>query len=252
MYNGFMNISVVVLTKNEEENIRGCLESVKWANEIIVVDDFSYDKTAKIARSFGAKIYKRKLNNDFSGQRNFAMRKCTKKWILFLDADERISSELAKEITHHPSPITHYQAFRIRRVDYLWGKKLKYGDIRRVNLVRLGEKGAGKWVRRVHEKWEIEGEIGNIKGEILHFPHRNVSHFLKKIRKYALIHARQLQNEGVKANLLQIIFYPLGKFIANYIFKLGFLDSTAGFVHAVMMSFHSFIARSELWLRQDA
>ena len=127
---------------------------------------------------------------------------------------------------------------------------LRYGDLRNIKLIRLGRKDKGKWERTVHEFWNLNGKLEELKYPLLHYPHQNVAQFLEKVRQYSLMHAQALEQEGVKGRLWQIIIYPLGKFTFNYFLNLGFLDGTAGFVHAMMMSLHSFLARSQLWLKQ--
>ena len=248
-----MDISVVVIAKNEQENIGRCLRSVGWADEIILIDGYSEDKTRKIAEKFSAQVYQRKLGGNFAAQRNYGIKKAKNEWVLFIDADETIPPDLAYEIQNLPPKTNQqYNAFKIPRIDYMWGKEIKYGDVKGARLVRLGRKKAGKWKRAVHEVWDIQGKIGELKNPILHYPHKNITEFLEKVRIYAFLHASQLEKEGVKANFSHIVFLPAGKFLTNYIFKLGFLDGTAGFIHAAMMSFHSFIARAELWLKQKS
>jgi glycosyltransferase involved in cell wall biosynthesis len=244
-------ISAVVLSKNEERNIKECLESLKWCNEIVVVDDYSTDKTRGIAKELGAKVFLHHLNNDFAAQRNFALRQAQGEWVLFLDADERISLELAEEIKKVTQistvVVTCVNGFWLKRQDYFAGRWLKYGEMANVRLLRLARKNAGRWKREVHEVWEIKGKVGELRNPILHYPHPTISDFLKNINFYSNLHAQALKKEGVKPSLFRIIANPLGKFIQNYILKKGFLDGMPGLIVALMMSFHSFLARAKLW-----
>jgi len=249
-----MKITVAILAHNEEKNIRKCLESflsLPWVGEIVVIDDYSVDETVKIAEDLGAKIYKRKLAGDFAAARNYTLSKSLYDWTLFVDSDERISSELADEISR--LELLKQSGYSIKRVDHLWGKSLRYGDVSNVWLTRLVKKGTGKWERRVHEVWigKEKAKIGRLSGVINHYPHQSVGEFIESVRKYALLHSRALQAQGKVTNVCEVIFYPVGKFILNYLVKLGLLDGTAGFVHAMIMSFHSFIARAELLIADE-
>jgi len=241
-------ISAVVLTKNEEENIKECLESLKWCDEIIVIDDYSEDNTRETAKILGAKVFLRHLNNDFGQQRNFALKQAQGEWVLFIDADERISSALASEIKYKVLS-SKYKGFYLKRHDFFGGKWLKYGETAKVKLLRLGKRRAGEWKRKVHETWEIKGKLGELKNPIPHYPHQTISEFLESINFFSTLHAEVLFKEGVKTNTFQIIVYPLGKFFQNYFLRLGFLDGTPGLIVALMMSFHSFLARAKLYLK---
>lgn len=246
-------ISAIVLTKNEEKNIRACLESLGWCHELMVVDDYSADKTREIAKVKGAKIFLHRLDNNFASQRNFGLGKATGKWVLFVDADERVSPALRAEITNYvrqpAARMINYQGFNLRRQDYFGGRWLQHGETAGVRLLRFGRRGAGQWQRKVHEFWDIQGEIGEFKNPLLHYPHPNLSDFLEHINFYSTLHADVFHEQGARSGLLRIIINPLAKFMINWIFKLGFLDGTAGLVTALMMSFHSFLARSKLYLK---
>lgn len=240
-------ISAVVLTKNEEENIRECLKTLRWCNEVIVIDDESEDKTCQIAQKLGAKVFTRSLKDNFAGQRNFGLRKAKNKWILFVDADERIPPKLETEIKRTIKE-EKFVGFYLRREDFIWGRRLKYGETANVRLLRLGQKGAGEWQRRVHETWEIQGRVGELKEPLFHYPHPTMSKFLEEINFFTSLNAAEFLREGKGVGLIQILAYPLGKFLQNYIFRLGFLDGTPGIIMALMMSFHSFLTRAKLYL----
>lgn len=242
-------ISAVILTKNEEKNIKKCLESIKWCDELIVVDDQSTDKTTSIAEKMGAKIYVRELNGDFSKQRNFGLEKAKGDWILFVDADERVTEPLWFEIMQHTnSSISNANGFYIKRRDIMWDRELSYGETGSSKFIRLGKKGFGKWEGAVHEKWKIKGKKIILEKELVHYPHDNVKSFLNEINFYTSLRAEELQRKNVKSNFLSILIYPVGKFFINYITKQGFRDGAPGLINAVMMSFHSFLVRSKLWL----
>ncbi|MEK7502101.1 MAG: glycosyltransferase family 2 protein, partial [Patescibacteria group bacterium] len=190
-------ISAVVLTKNEEKNIVDCLESLSWCDEIIVVDDNSEDRTAEISKKFSAKVFIRNLNSDFSKQRNFGLEKASGDWILFVDADERVTPLLRKEIIQSTNnPINQYDGFYIKRKDFMWEKELKYGETGNVVLLRLARENKGEWEGKVHEEWKVKGSVGEFKNSILHYPHPTISEFLKEINYYTDIRAKELFEKG--------------------------------------------------------
>lgn len=244
-------ISAVVLTKNEEKNIEGCLRSLQWCGEIVVIDDYSTDETWKIAKKLGAKVFQRSLDDDFATQRNFGLEKTGGEWILFVDADERVSDALVSEISSiGGKTLDGYDGFRIKRLDTMWGRLLWHSEAGKVRPLRLAKKEKGRWVGKVHERWEIEGRVGELSNYIQHYPHPTIAEFLADINFYSTLRTQELFACGVRISGWQILAYPLGKFFQNYFLKLGFLDGIPGFLVAVMMSFHSFLSRSKLWLLQ--
>lgn len=280
-------ISAVVLSHNDCLNIERTLQSLIWCDEIIVVDDFSSDKTletvhkvCKDIKFVPYKVFQRTLNDDFSAQRNFGLAKATGEWVLFVDSDEVVSKNLANEIKQVTStsssrvpPLTRDVAispdcgacpernegstsprndklngYYIKRQDFLFGKWLRYGETAGTKLLRLAKKDAGTWVRPVHEVWNIKGPTGVLKHPLLHFPHPNVAQFLSKINHYSTLNAQYFYKTNAPSHAWQILVYPKAKFFLNYIIRLGFLDGTQGFIFAILMSFHSFLTRGKLWL----
>ncbi|PIR80352.1 MAG: glycosyltransferase family 2 protein [Candidatus Levybacteria bacterium CG10_big_fil_rev_8_21_14_0_10_35_13] len=246
-------LSVVILIKNEEKNIVDCLESILWADEIIIVDDFSKDRTVEIIESFKNKkirIYKNNLNNDFSAQRNFGLSKTTKKWILFLDADERVAEELKEEINTIiiNSSENVKDGYFVKRKDVIWGKMLNHGESGNIKLLRFGKKHSGVWVGKVHEEWQVNGKTEELGSFLLHYPHQTLNEFLTEINFYSSLRANELYEKKITVSYLDLLKYPVAKFLLNYFLKLGFLDKMEGLIFALMMSFHSFLVRGKLWL----
>jgi len=245
------SITAVILTKNEEENISNCLKSLSWCDEIIVIDDNSRDKTVEIARKCKAQIFVNPLGNDFSKQRNFALTEANGLWVLFIDADEIVPDALAYEIQNAIGQ-GNFNGFYIKRVDSMWGKQLIYGETGRMKLLRLAKKDSGLWEGKIHEIWKIREPVGILNNSLHHFPHASLREFLKEINFYTDIRAEELKEKNIKASFWDILSYPSGKFIVNYVFKRGFMDGINGLVFAIIMSFHSFLVRGKLWiLRHD-
>ncbi len=249
-----MTITAAVLTKNEEKNIERCLKSVAFCDEIIVIDDYSTDATLKKVEDLKSKvkslkIYKRELKEDFAGQRNFAMKQAANEWVLFIDADEEVSKELQNSCVDTRRVIND-RAYYIKRRDFWWGRELKYGEIKKVRnkgIIRLVKKNSGKWMGNVHEVFYTAESAGTLNGFLNHYPHPTLKEFLQDINAYSLMRAKELYNHGKSTNVLEILFFPLFKFILNYFIYLGFLDGPAGFAYAFFMSFHSFLVRAKLY-----
>jgi glycosyltransferase involved in cell wall biosynthesis len=242
-------ISAVILTKNEEKNIEECLRGLSWCDEKIVIDDNSTDKTVEIAKKMGAKVYTHAVKNDFSQQRNFGLEKAKEDWVLFVDADERVSSALWYEIVARINePIENFAGFFLKRKDSIWGKELEHGEVGNIQLLRLARREAGKWEGRIHETWKVKGKTDTLKNPLFHYPHQTIAEFLQEINQYTDVRAYELYENKVTVNWFYILLYPKAKFIVNYFFKAGFLDGIPGLVLALMMSFHSFLVRGKLWI----
>jgi glycosyltransferase involved in cell wall biosynthesis len=243
------SITAIILTKNEEKNIKNCLKSLSWCDEIIVVDDNSQDKTVEIARKHKAKIFINPLHGDFASQRNFALAKAKSEWVLFIDADEIVPDSLAYEI-QNATGSNNFNGFYIKRTDILWGKQLRYGETGNMKLLRLAKKDSGLWEGKIHEKWNIKNPAGILQNPIRHFPHKTLGEFIKEINFYTDIRAHELNEINVRISFCGIFLYPLGKFMVNYVFKRGFMDKIPGLIFATVMSFHSFLVRGKLWILQ--
>lgn len=244
-----MELSAVILTKNNKDIIGSLIDNLSFCDEVVVVDDFSDDGTDIVAKQHGAKVFKRELNENFAKQRNFGLDHCLGEWVIFVDSDENVSDELKKEILRVINNNT-ISAYQIRRNNQFLGKVLKHGEAGAVELTRLAKKNSGRWERNVHEYWNVKGKTGRLKGYLNHNPYKSLDEFVEKINNYSSMHAKANYKEGKKSSLLKIAFYPGLKFLSNYILKIGFLDGVYGFVFALLMSLHSFLAWSKLWIMQ--
>lgn len=244
-------ISVVILTKNEANRIARCLLSVLWADEVIIIDDYSLDKTREHAKEAlpKVKIFSRALNGDFAAQHNFGLEKAKGDWVLFVDADEIVSPALQKEILEKvqtsPKDIV---GFLFRRQDWFLNTKLAHGETSSWKSVRLAKAGAGKWRREVHEVWEISGKVAEMQNPIEHTSHETVTSLIQTLNFYTTIDARHMHStDHIHFQLFRVFANPLGKFLQNFFLRLGFLDGFAGFVMAFMMSFNSLLVRIKIY-----
>ena len=250
-------LSAVLLTKNEEKKLPKCLKALKFCDEVIMIDDNSTDNTISIARKFGAKIYRRDMNLDFATQSNYGIKKAKGDWTLLVDADEIVSPELASEILSmcHPAldagSRARFSAFSFPRHDYFMGRLLKYGETGNSRVTRLVKKGKGEWSRRVHPNLKVDGKVSELNSPILHYPHEKINEFVKSVNRWSEWHALALKEEGKKSLLLKVFLWPPLKFINNYLYKGGFNDGTPGFIHATLMSLHSFLAWSILYVNNN-
>ncbi len=245
-----MQITAIILAQNEEHQIQEAIRSVSFCEEILVIDDISTDKTLEIAKRTGAKVISHESFGDFASQRNFALRCATYDWVLFLDADERISDTLKKELNSTLFLNESKNSYFIKRRDFFWGKELKWGETykaRNTGLIRLIHKNKGSFKYSVHERFISDGLTGRLNGYINHFPHQTIKEFVLHINRYSSLRAQELFNQRVSPRFFPIIYFPLGKFIFTYFVLLGFLDGPQGFVYSFLMSFHSFLVRTKLY-----
>lgn len=231
-----MKISVVIITLNEEDRLENTLKSsAEIADEIVVLDSFSSDKTLDIARQYGCQIYQNRFV-DYGSQKNLALAKAKNQWVLNLDADERISESLKKEILklkqQQDIPV---DGFLINRKTYYQGKWIKHSGWYPDRKLRLFRKSKSKWEGRVHEGLHLDGTTGRIKGDIIHFTYRNLDDHLQRINRYSGLQAQDIA-QSKKLLYLRALLLPPVTFIRFYIWKLGILDGFPGLVIALVSS----------------
>ncbi len=222
------NLSIIVLTRNH--TIRKELkDSLDFAGEVIIKEHHDLE--------------------DYALARNQSLKKARGEWVLFVDDDEQITPQLQREIMR---AITSkiFSAYRLRRIDSFLGRSLRHGENGAVKIIRLAKRNAGEFVRPVHEIWSVKGRVGELSSPLIHFPHKSISSFLAKLNNYSTLEASYRASYGVRSSLFHIIFYPPAKFFQNYFLRLGFLDGAPGTIMAVMMSFHSYLTWTKLYLMQ--
>ncbi len=240
-------LTAVIIAKNEAASLPECLASLKFCDRILVIDNQSADATAKVALALHARVLKFAVSGDFAMERNFALDQVKSGWVLFVDADETVPADLAQEIVNAiKNPRIH--GYFLPRIDFMWGRQLKYGDTGTVNLLRLGQAGQGRWSGRVHETWQISGPAGRLSHPLIHRPHPTLEKFLQKINFYSSVRAGELYDAKKTASIWQVIVYPPAKFVFLWLVKLGFLDGMPGLIHAMTMAFYTFLVRGKLYL----
>ncbi|AEA46585.1 glycosyltransferase family 2 protein [Archaeoglobus veneficus] len=233
-------ISVVMLSYNSEKEIKDSLDSVKWADEIIVIDSYSRDRTVDIAKECGAKVYQ----HDFLGfakEWEFGISKAKNEWVLILATDERIPEELADEIKEAIKN-SDYDGYKIPRLNYYLGFKLKFTTWPDYQL-RLFKKSRARVVdREVHEHVVVNGKVGKLKNPVIHLPMETVEDRINKMNRYTTLEARQILKEGRRITVAHLIFLPLWTFIYRFFIRGGFLDGVGGFAFSINAAYYSFIA----------
>lgn len=238
-----INLSVVILTKNEERNIRPCLESIKgWAGEIIVVDDESQDKTVDIARQYTDRIIIKKM--DVEGRhRNFAYSLAKNPWVLSLDADEQVTEELKKEIGERLSKPSEYNGFTIPRRNYIGNYWVKHGGWYPSPQLKLFKKDKFRYEEvAVHPRAFMDEPCGHLKQDIIHYSYKNIEDFLQKLNNQTSREAQKWFKQNKPMRLVRFIWRTIDRFIRTYIGKRGYKDGFIGFVVALFAGIYQFLS----------
>jgi glycosyltransferase involved in cell wall biosynthesis len=252
-----MKISATIITLNEEENIREACESLAWADEIVVVDSGSTDKTVEIAEACGARVTIREWKG-FSAQKQFAAEQTLNDWIFSLDADERVSEELEASIATLRKKSDNELAggYRVARRSYYQERWIKGGGWYPDWQLRLYKKSVGHWEPRlIHEsvKMESAARVEKLAGDILHYSGKDAAYHHRMIgERYAPLAAQQMLEEGRRTTPLKIATAAPSAFIGSYILKGGFRDGLAGLSIASFAAHHAFLKHIMLWEKQKA
>ena len=242
-------LSFFIITKNSEETLDDCLKSVQGlADEIILVDSFSTDKTLDIAKQYNAKIYQREFTN-FQDQKQFALDKCSCEWVLNLDSDEELSPELKKEISKVINTKTKYKLFSLKEQVTFLGRQMKYSGLTGFTKERLALRLGAKYIGGpVHEKLFNDGPKGCLKSYYHHTPYTSIEQYFDKFNRYTTLGAQKLFDSGKKFNFLYLFRQPVD-FIKIYIFRRAFLDGIQGFLWAWFSSTYPTVKYAKLWYR---
>jgi len=243
-----VKLSAVVITKNEEKNVRECLASVSWADEIIVVDAGSTDRTLDIVKEFTQKVYSRPWDG-YGAAKNFGLTQCSGEWILSVDADERVTQELREEILGKLSKIDQKViAFSVpRRANFL-GKWIYHCGWYPGRITRVFRRSAGRFTdEKVHERLETNGKTVSLQSDLLHYTDPNLKSYFEKFNKYTSLAAEELLDCRKRFSLVKLIINPIWIFFRMYILRLGFLDGIPGFILCVLSANYVFTKYAKLW-----
>jgi len=240
-------LSVTIIAWNEEERLRSCLESVSWADEIVVADAESSDKTVQLAREFTDRVWVRPWPG-FAIQKNFALDQATGDWILSLDADERVSPELAQRVKAIVTADGPADGYLVPRRNMFWGAWVRYGGLYPDYQLRLFRRGAGRFVEdAVHESVRVTGRVETLGEALLHHSYRDLEDFVRRSNRYSTLAARDWLRRGRRVGVPGLIMKPLGRFFSMYILKRGFLDGWRGLVLAVLYAEYVFLRMAKAW-----
>jgi glycosyltransferase involved in cell wall biosynthesis len=243
-------LTVITLTLNEERNIRDCLTSARWADEVIVVDSGSKDRTLAIAHEFTPHVFSIEWKG-YGAARNYALEKATGDWILWLDADERVTPELEEEIRGIlRGPSGDVDGYAIARRAYFLGRWIRHSGWYPGRVVRLFRRGKAHFSEtHVHEQLKIDGTVLNSRNDIIHFTDPDLAHYLQKFNTYTSLAAEDMVAAGRKFTLFDLLLRPPFQFVKMFFLRRGFRDGMQGFILAVLSSAYVFTKYAKLWER---
>lgn len=240
-------LTVTIITRDESANLPDALESVAWADEIVVVDAQSGDDTAAIARRFTPRVIVRDWPG-YVAQKNFAAEQACHDWILSLDADERVTPALAEEVRRVLAAPPGEAGFRVPRASFYLGRWIRSTDWYPDFQLRLYDRRRARWEGRyVHESVKADGPVGTLRGELLHYPYRDIAHHVQTIDRYTTLAARQAAERGARASVADLVVRPPLAFLRNYVLRLGLRDGQAGLVVSLLNSYYVFLKFAKLW-----
>ena len=239
-------VSVIIITKNESKNIKSCLVSVDWSDEIIVVDSESTDGTIEIVKKFTDKVFINKWEG-YALQKSYALSLAKNEWVLSLDADERITQKLADEIISLDLVNNKFDAFKIHRENYFLGKKITtcgWGSDYQLRLFRKSKTTLSP--RLVHEGFIVNGNVGVLKNSMIHYSYVELKEGFYKINEYSTLEANEKFNRK-KVTFVSIVFYPIIAFLQHYIIRRGFMDGKHGLMVSLMHAMTKLQVQMKMW-----
>jgi glycosyltransferase involved in cell wall biosynthesis len=244
-----MKISAIILTKNAEEVIGDCIDSVSFCDEVIIIYDGSTDRTLEVAKLLDVKVFS-VISRNFAERRNYGAKKAKGEWLLYIDSDERISSELRENIKRVVSGDDVFDAYRLQRKNFYFGNH-EWPQIEK--LERLFKKTSlEEWYGEIHETAKVDGKIGDIDGYLLHFTHRNLTSMVEKTVSWSEIEAElRFKNNHPKMSWWRFFRVMITAFYESYVRQKGYKAGTAGVVESIYQSFSMFITYAKLWEMQN-
>jgi glycosyltransferase involved in cell wall biosynthesis len=244
---GRLPVSVIVTTYNEEVNIGGCIASALWADEVLVVDSFSKDRTVQIASAFPVSVLQREYFGS-AAQKNWSLDRVQHDWVLILDADERVPEALAREILQLLADGPQAAGYYLRRRNIVLGKVIRHSGWSTDKVIRLFRKDKGRYPnRRVHADLDIEGVVPTLRNPLDHYTFRSIGQYFDKLVNYAEWGAAQAFREGKRVGFVEVGLRPAWRFARTYVLQLGFLDGLHGLVVCGLQAFGTFLKYARLW-----
>lgn len=240
-------LSVLVPTRNEEANLRACLESLQWAEEIVVVDSGSGDGTLPIARELAHRVLQHEYVNP-AAQKNWALPQLKHRWVLVVDADERVPPELRAEIERVLADPARADGYWIRRRNYFLGRPIRGAGWQRDKVLRLFDRTKGAYgARHVHEEVEIRGRVGALRARFTHYTYRSLDQYFEKFGRYTRWSALDLKERGKRASFGRLLFRPWLRFLRMYVLEGGFREGRHGLVLCSLAAFSVFTKYARRW-----
>jgi glycosyltransferase involved in cell wall biosynthesis len=235
-------LTIIIPTYNEAENLRELLPQIQWATEILVVDSFSIDDTAMVAQEYHARVLQRAYTGP-ADQKNWAIKQAAYEWILILDADERLTKALEREIrTFVQNPDPTYDGYWIHRQNYFMGKKINYSGWQGDRVIRLIQQTKCRYNnKQVHEEIEDTGNIGRLEHSLEHYTYKDMEHFVAKMTRYAAWSAEDYLAKTPRVTFYHLWFKPTFRFFSHFVLKGGFMDGKVGFIISVIMAWGVFL-----------
>lgn len=241
-------ISILLPTFNNAATVRNTLESVKWADEILVVDSFSTDTTLAICQEYGARIIQHEYLNS-AKQKNWAAPQCRHEWVLQIDTDETLGADACEEIEAAlESGAESVQAFRLPRKNHVLGRWMRHAGIYPDYQTRLFRRDHGRWIEReVHAHVVVPGEVRTLKHHIMHYGMPNISKQIRNLDRYTRYEADELHKQGIRFGWNRLMLRPWLIFLHRYIWLKGFLEGWRGFVVCSYFAIYDFLSQAKLW-----
>lgn len=241
-----MPVTALIITLNEAAHIEACLNSVAWAEERLVIDSGSTDDTVAIATRMGATVIARPFDG-YSSQKNFGASRATHDWIVSVDADERVTPDLAADMKAAAATPGDHVGFRMPRVTWHLGRWMRCTDWYPDNQLRLYDRRRARWNgRQVHESVTADGPVGRLDHELQHYAYRDIAHHLDTINRYTTLAAGEMHARGRRTGPLELLLHPPAAFLRNYILRRGIIAGTPGLIVSIMNSYYVFLKFAKL------
>ena len=240
-------VTAIVTALNEEGQIAECVRRLMFADEVLVVDSFSSDGTADIARECGARVLQHEYESP-AAQKNWAIPQARHEWVLIVDADEWVTEEAAEEIRRRIAAPDERNGYEVKRRNFFLGKEVRYSGWQNDWVLRLFRRDRGRYrERRIHERLEVDGPVGRLRGRLIHHPYRSLDDYWRKLRRYAEWNAQEARRRGARASPAYMMVHPALRFLKAYLIQGGFLDGAHGLVVCLLTAVYAAAKDVRVW-----